>query len=74
MHRVLKRMVKRLVGLSQVVCSGHAGVPRGVLGRAQDTDRDFFMGAEEAVEYGLVDAVISKPQMLAAAAAAAAGK
>ena len=46
---------------------------RGVLGRAQDTDRDFFMGAEEAVEYGLVDAVISKPQMLAAAAAAAAG-
>ncbi len=27
---------------------------------AKDTDRDFFMTAEEAVEYGLVDAVISK--------------
>jgi ATP-dependent Clp protease protease subunit len=26
---------------------------------SQDTDRDFFMGAEEAVEYGLVDAVFS---------------
>ncbi|KAK9845334.1 hypothetical protein WJX81_003678 [Elliptochloris bilobata] len=32
----------------------------------QDTDRDFFMGAEEAVEYGLVDAVVSKPQLLQA--------
>ena len=28
-----------------------------------DTDRDFFMGAEEAVEYGIVDAVISKPNL-----------
>ena len=34
--------------------------------RMQDTDRDFFMGAEEAVEYGLIDAVISRPQLIAA--------
>ncbi|EFN51055.1 hypothetical protein CHLNCDRAFT_141566 [Chlorella variabilis] len=26
-----------------------------------DTDRDFFMSAQEAVEYGLIDAVVSKP-------------
>ena len=26
-----------------------------------DTDRDFFMSAEEAVDYGLVDAVVSRP-------------
>lgn len=26
-----------------------------------DTDRDFFMSAQEAVEYGLIDAVITKP-------------
>jgi ATP-dependent Clp protease protease subunit len=26
-----------------------------------DTDRDFFMSAHEAVEYGLVDAVVAKP-------------
>lgn len=26
-----------------------------------DTDRDFFMSAEEAVEYGLIDAVVSRP-------------
>lgn len=25
----------------------------------KDTNRDFFMGAEEAVEYGLVDQVVS---------------
>ncbi|KFM26243.1 ATP-dependent Clp protease proteolytic subunit 5, chloroplastic [Auxenochlorella protothecoides] len=29
-----------------------------------DTDRDFFMGAQEAVEYGLVDAVVNR-QVLA---------
>jgi ATP-dependent Clp protease protease subunit len=31
-----------------------------------DTDRDFFMSAEEAVEYGLIDAVISKPSLMMA--------
>ncbi|GAB4816518.1 hypothetical protein N2152v2_003564 [Parachlorella kessleri] len=28
-----------------------------------DTDRDFFMSAQEAVEYGLIDAVVSKPTL-----------
>lgn len=28
-----------------------------------DTDRDFFMSAEEAVAYGLVDKVISRPEL-----------
>jgi ATP-dependent Clp protease protease subunit len=31
-----------------------------------DTDRDFFMSAEEAVEYGLVDAVVSRPNVVLA--------
>lgn len=31
-----------------------------------DTDRDFFMGAEEAVEYGIIDAVVSKPSLVMA--------
>jgi hypothetical protein len=30
----------------------------------RDTDRDFFMSPQEAIEYGLVDAIISKPQVL----------
>ena len=28
---------------------------------AKDTDRDFFLGAEEAKEYGLVDEILAKP-------------
>ena len=28
---------------------------------AKDTDRDFFLGAKEAKEYGLVDDILSKP-------------
>lgn len=27
----------------------------------RDTDRDFFMGPQEAIEYGLIDALVSKP-------------
>jgi ATP-dependent Clp protease protease subunit len=30
---------------------------------AKDTDRDFFLNAAEAKEYGLVDEIISKPQV-----------
>jgi ATP-dependent Clp protease protease subunit len=30
----------------------------------RDTDRDFFMSPQEAIEYGLVDAIIAKPQVL----------
>jgi ATP-dependent Clp protease protease subunit len=33
----------------------------------RDTDRDYIMGAEEAVEYGLVDRVVSRPREGAAA-------
>ena len=28
-----------------------------------DTDRDFFMSPQEAVEYGLIDAVVSRPSL-----------
>lgn len=30
----------------------------------RDTDRDFFMSPQEAIEYGLVDAIIAKAQLL----------
>jgi len=36
----------------------HTGQPLEVIER--DTDRDYFMGAEEAVRYGLVDKVLAK--------------
>jgi ATP-dependent Clp protease protease subunit len=40
---------------------------------AKSTDRDFILTADEAVEYGVVDEVISTRKMLPELAAAAAG-
>ena len=43
--------------LNEILAS-HTGRPKEKV--AQDTDRDFFMGGEEAVEYGLVDKVLNR--------------
>lgn len=40
----------------------HTGQPLEVIER--DTDRDYFMSAEAAVEYGLVDGVMSKRDLI----------
>jgi ATP-dependent Clp protease protease subunit len=40
------------------ILAEHTGRPKEKV--AQDTDRDFFMGGDEAVEYGLVDKVLSR--------------
>ena len=40
--------------------SENTGKPLEVI--QQDTDRDNYMTADEAKEYGLIDAVITKPQ------------
>lgn len=40
----------------------HTGQPLEVIER--DTDRDYFMSAETAVEYGLVDGVMSKRDLI----------
>ncbi|MCL6414563.1 ATP-dependent Clp endopeptidase proteolytic subunit ClpP [Aestuariirhabdus sp. Z084] len=40
------------------VLADHTGQPLDVI--ARDTDRDNFMSGEEAVEYGLIDAVMNK--------------
>ena len=51
----------------------HTGQPLDRIGR--DTDRDFFMTAEQAKEYGIVDDVIaSHAPLLRAASAAADGR
>ncbi len=41
------------------IISKHSG--QSVEKIAKDTDRDFFLGAEEAKEYGLVDDMLTKP-------------
>lgn len=40
------------------ILAKHTGQPISVIGK--DTDRDYFMSAEEAVKYGIIDKVISK--------------
>ena len=50
------RMKKRL----NEILAEHSGKPLKTI--EKDTDRDFFMSAEEAVKYGLIDAVVTKKQ------------
>lgn len=44
--------------LNQIL-AGHTG--QAVEQIAKDTDRDFYLGAEEAVKYGLVDELLTRP-------------
>ncbi len=46
----------------------HTGQPIERIER--DTDRDFYMSPEEAIEYGVIDAVIQSPELAAASASA----
>lgn len=50
------RMKKRL----NEILADHTGKPLKTI--EKDTDRDFFMSAEDAVKYGLVDAVVTQKQ------------
>ncbi|HEX4131596.1 MAG TPA: ATP-dependent Clp protease proteolytic subunit [Pirellulales bacterium] len=45
------------------ILAGHTGQPIERI--AKDTDRDFYMHAEQAKEYGLVDGILTKQQLAA---------
>ena len=49
--------ILRIKKLLNEVLAKHTGQPLSKI--EKDTDRDFYMGADEAVKYGLVDEVIS---------------
>ena len=51
-------IIKTRAALNEVLAS-HTGQPVEQI--AKDTDRDFYMNAEEAKEYGIVDDILSKP-------------
>lgn len=53
-----QEIVKTREVLNQIL-AGHTKQPVEKI--ARDTDRDFYLGAEEAVAYGLVDQVLTKP-------------
>jgi ATP-dependent Clp protease protease subunit len=62
--------IVRLRGLLDQIIATHTGQSMEKVGK--DTDRDFILTAEEALEYGVVDEVITsrkiKPELAAAAA------
>jgi ATP-dependent Clp protease protease subunit len=57
---IAARQILRLKALLNNVMAKHTGQPLEVIER--DTDRDFYMDAKQAVEYGLVDQVLEMPE------------
>ncbi|BDQ29832.1 ATP-dependent Clp endopeptidase proteolytic subunit ClpP [Helicobacter ailurogastricus] len=57
---IYTKEILRLKGVLNQVMADNTGQPLEKI--EQDTDRDFFMSAEEAKAYGLVDAVLVKSQ------------
>jgi ATP-dependent Clp protease, protease subunit len=61
------REIVRIRGVLNELIAKHTGQPLERVER--DTDRDFFLTAQEAVDYGLIDGIIQKSQLAPAAAA-----
>lgn len=57
---IAAREILRIQDRLRQLLAYHTGQPVEKI--ARDTDRDFYLTAEQAVEYGLVDEVLSKPQ------------
>ena len=56
------REIMRLKDAINELLALHTG--QGKKRRGSDTERDFFMGGQEALEYGIVDKVITKREMM----------
>ncbi len=54
------KQILRLKSLLTDIMSKHTGQPLEVIER--DTDRDFYLEAQQAVDYGLVDQVLQVPE------------
>jgi len=54
------KQIMRLKTLLNTIMAKHTGQPLDVLLR--DTDRDYYLDAQQAVEYGLVDQVLQSPE------------
>lgn len=57
---IAARQILRLKALLNNIMAKHTGQPLEVI--EHDTDRDFYMDAKQAVEYGLVDQVLDMPE------------
>jgi len=56
---IAAREIMRMQELIRGILSKHTGQPIDKV--AHDTDRDFYLNPEQAVEYGLVDEVLGEP-------------
>ena len=69
---IAAREIMRLQSLLRNILVKHTGQPEDKI--AHDTDRDFYLTPEQAVEYGLVDEVLGKPTKETAQTDKAGGK
>jgi len=58
---IAAREIMRLQDLIRTILAKHTGQPMDKI--AHDTDRDFYLNADQAVEYGIVDQILSGPQV-----------
>jgi len=56
---IAAREIMRLQEIIRSVIAQHTGQPMEKI--THDTDRDFYLNPEQAVEYGIVDEILGKP-------------
>ena len=56
---IAAREILRMQDMIRNIISSHTGQPYDKV--ARDTDRDYYLNPDQALEYGLVDEVLSKP-------------
>jgi ATP-dependent Clp protease protease subunit len=57
---IAAREIMRLQDIIRTVLAKHTGQPVEKI--THDTDRDFYLSPDQAVEYGLIDEILKKPQ------------
>ena len=63
---IAAREIMRMQEILRSIIAKHTGQPLDKI--IHDTDRDFYLNPEQAVEYGIVDEILSKPSEEAAKA------
>jgi len=57
---IAAREIMRIQERIRSILTEHTGQPLEKI--AHDTDRDFYLDAQQAIEYGLIDSILTKPE------------